>query len=352
MTGTYRERPSEWDYRVFIAVAETGTYEAAAHELAKLRGSYTRQSVGNMIRKIQRKEDEPLLQRKDDGGFMPTPAGERFVAAGREVIAVYERVNSTAAPQATWTLACAPHHTQFVAIAQDALRGPDGGADNIRVEYLDQANRGEYQFQRDPVERLARKEFGLLIGPAVSKAGLRSIELYSSQLEAMVDRGFRGDRLALADLVNDCEAFLQPHDIRARRVLDNAIRAAGLDPAALRVAAETYETGTSVMRLRTESARPRGPRRVMVVPSDVAQPYKEGMEFGGRNANRFKWVPVCAGADPLKLETHVTIRREDLDELRPVVNALKTGVQRLDQGRHPISGLPLHRGATPPRQRV
>jgi hypothetical protein len=59
-----------------------------------------------------------------------------------------------------------------------------------------------------------------------------------------------------------------------------------------RVAAETYETATSVLRIRNEAHRAARDSRVVVVPSDVALIYKPGKDFGGRTADKFKWVPI------------------------------------------------------------
>jgi hypothetical protein len=74
---------------------------------------------------------------------------------------------------------------------------------------------------------------------------------------------------------------------------------------------------------------------VVVVPSDVALAYKEGMEFGGRNAERFKWVPIYHRDDDgtehlLRMEVCVTVRRSNREKLATVVAALQTAVERLN----------------------
>jgi len=340
VTAPRPDPPTEWEYRVFIAVAEYGSYEAAARRLAPFRGSYSRQAVQRIINKIQNYVGEKLLEKVIDRGLALTVAGDRVLQEARQVVALYERIEKARTRPGARTLACSPHHTHFVALAEDRLRHPDG-TPGFEVEYLSQRDRGEQQFMLGPLARLMRDELQLIIGPPIRKDFLRSTHLYESRLEAMVDRDYPADRLPLASLVADFTAYLQPRDVRARRLLEDAIMAAGItDPGpAVRVAMETYETATSVMRLRTEDPRAGGRRRVVVVPSDVALAYKAGMEFGGRGADRFTWVPVVdsAGA-PLRQETCVTVRAADATALRPVVDALRAGVDALNQGPHRLSG--------------
>ncbi|MDG4820404.1 LysR family transcriptional regulator [Asanoa sp. WMMD1127] len=338
----HREKPTYWEFRVFIAVAENRTYDAAARQLTEARDTYSRQSVGRAIRKVQSWVNQTLLQRKANGSYSLTAAGEEFLVAARQVVALYERIGSSTVQPTVWTLACAPHHTQFVTLAADWLRERNGGDDKIQVEYLERTDRGEHQFQGEPVDRLLRKELRLIIGPSVANPALRSIELYQAQLEVMIDRRYRAAELQLADLVTRYEALLQPQDIRARRMLEEAIRRSEVvDPGSVRIAMETTEAGASVMRLRTERPRRGGRDRVMVLPSDVAQPFKDGMEFGGSGADRFRWVPVHDATGALRLPTYVTIRKDDANVLRPVIEALRFGVARLEAARHPISGGPV-----------
>ncbi|SNT65197.1 DNA-binding transcriptional regulator, LysR family [Asanoa hainanensis] len=352
MTENYRDKPTDWDCRVFIAVVENRSYRAAASQLTDVWGSYSRQSVGRAVEKIEAWAGETLLQRKAGGTYSLTAAGDTFLSVARRLVALYDGIDSGPVEPPLWTLACAPHHTQFVTLAADRLRAENGDADKIRVEYLERTARGEEQFQGEPVDRLVRQEFRLIIGPEVVKSSLLSIPLYRAQLEAMVERRFRGDRLSLSDLVSDYEALLQPQDIRARRALELAIQQSDVvDPGGARIAMETTETAAIVMRLRTEARREGGRNRVMVVPSDVAQPYKKGMEFGGRGASRFKWVPIHASSGPLSMPTYVTIRKDDATVLRRVIEELQAGVATLDAGPHPISGTPLASSRALPSQR-
>jgi hypothetical protein len=84
----------------------------------------------------------------------------------------------------------------------------------------------------------------------------------------------------------------------------------------------------------------------------VALPYKVGMVFGGRDADRFKWVPIHDGGSTLRMETSVTIRDAHQAALRPVIDALRAGVQHLDLGPQGISGTPLTFATPIPSQRT
>lgn len=339
---TRPEPLTEWEYRVFIAFYESGSPDAAAARLAPLRGTYSRQAVQRIIKKIENRAAERLFDRNVDRALSLTPAGQRALQDARQVVALYERITTAPPEVASWALACSPHHTHFVALAEDRLRNAGDDTDKIQIVFLDQQDRGERQFLSSVVDRLIRGEYQLIIGPSVRNDTLRSTPLYRARIEAMIDRDYPRDHLTLAELVADYEAFLQPGDIRARLMLEDAIVTSGVaDPGtAVRVAMETYETATSVMRLLTERRGGGRRGRVVVIPSDVALAYKTGMEFGGRGADRFKWVPVHAGTSPLRLETCVTVRRDAFATLRPVIDALQAGVADLEGDVHRLSGTP------------
>lgn len=335
MGNDFRVAPDEWECRVFIAVAESRGAEAAAQRLKALRGGrYERQSVEKILKKIESWAGETLLERHSDRRLYPTARGQEFLESARAVVRQYQVLRGEIGRPALPTLACLPHHTPFVALAEDILLdAPPAGTEKINVEYLQQHQRGEGEFHRHAVTRLRENVYQLIIGPRVNDPKTYdSTTLYHSQLEAMVDRDYPGSEMPLEDLVTKYRMLVPPADTRSRRLLEDSITTGGIpDPGPLvRVAGETYDTATSVMRLRTESNRRRGGPRVAVAPSDVALPYKAGMEFGGRHADRFKWVPIRHGGEPLRMEVCVTVRRGSRDALAGVVAALATAVRRLD----------------------
>jgi DNA-binding transcriptional LysR family regulator len=322
---------------VFIAVVENGNYEAAASRLAHHRGSYTRQAVKGVIDKVEKWAGERLLAKGEDRRCYPTGRGQRVLEAMRRVVAEYEMMRGSSSPHFGLTLACHPHHTHFVVLAEDLLRDADAPGDQLRVEYLPQHQRGEGEFQQQAVDRLIRGEYQLIIGPPVEMEDVVSHPLYRAQLEVMIDKDFPHDAISLADLVAKYRMFVPPTDMRSRRLLEDSIVESGVhDPGrSVRIAGETYETATSVMRLRNDH-RGGEKNRVVVMPSDVALAYKAGMEFGGRNADRFKWVPIYhrdayGRGSVLRMQACVTVRRVESEKLAYVVEALRSGVAQLNE---------------------
>jgi DNA-binding transcriptional LysR family regulator len=336
----FSKAPGEWEWQVFIAVAETGGTDAAAQRLRAIRGSrYGRQAVEKTIAKIQSWAGEPLLKRDLSRKLHPTERGQEILEGARKIVAQYRLMRGEVVDQALPKLACLPLHTHFVAVAEDILfHEPEAGTEKMVVEYLPQDQRGEGKFHGQAVEMLESNVYQLIIGPRVRDANaFASTTLYHAQLEAMVSADHPEEEMSLVDLVSRHRMLVPPRDMRSRRLLEDAIKkwVPDVDPGEdVRVAAETYETATSVMRLRHESSRRRADSRVVVVPSDVALAYKEGMEFGGRNADRFKWVPIYyrdeGGEHLLRMEVCVTVRRGNREKLANIVGALHTAVERLN----------------------
>lgn len=355
MVKKFPVAPDEWECQVFIAVAETHGTEAAARRLKPMRdGRYGRQAVEKILKKIESWADEPLLARDPNRKLYPTERGQEFLESARKIVTQYQLMRREIAEQALPTLACLPLHTHFVALAEDLLfDAPPAGTEKIFVEYLPQNQRGEGEFHRHAVMLLRNNEYQLIIGPRVDDANtFESTTLYYTQLEAMVGRDYPGAEMSLTDLVSKYRMLVPPPDMRSRRLLEDSIArwVADDDPGQqVRVAAETYETATSVMRLRNENSRGGSDSRVVVVPSDVALAYKEGMEFGGRRADRFKWVPIHHRDELLRMEVCVTVRRGSRERLAGVVAALATAVERLNDlpEQDGLCGAPF-RGRRPP----
>lgn len=357
MTAPWRTGPDEWECHVLIAVTEERGTTRAADKLRPLRGGkYERQSVEKTIRKLEDWAGEQLFRRDSSTRQMyPTERGRQVVAVARRIVTEYRLMRQRGNRETPPILACLPHHAHFVSIAEDILfKERVARNESVRVEYLEDRHRGEGEFHQYAVNRLHDGDYQLIIGPRVEDAALESTALYRAQLEAMVGVG-HDDRISLTELVADHRMFAPPREMRSRRLLEESIERWGIpDPGAdVRVAAETYETATSVMRVRSEHRR-RGTSdsRVVVVPSDVALAFKQGMEFGGRNAERFKWVPIYHRTPDdryhlLEMEVCATTRMGERADLDRIIAALRTAVDRLNSD-------PQHDGLTgaafrPPR---
>ena len=359
MVDTFRVAPDEWECRVFIAVVEEYGAEAAAQRLRALRGGgYERQSVEKILKKLENWVGERLLERYPDRKLYLTPRGEKFLESARNLVTLYDLMREErAAPSRVATLACLPHHAHFVAVAEDLLYGREPGvAEPVRVTYLPERHRGDAEFHRHAVALLRAGAYQLIIGPRVDDTDFESRLLYAAQLEAMMPRSFPANELALSDLVAEHRMLVPPVDVRSRRLLESRLREAGItDPGDATPADAAYETAASVMRIRREAHRQgSGESRVVVAPSDVALAFKAGMEFGGRGAERFKWVPIFDRDDEgndhlLRVDVCVTYRRGSHPQVPLIVMALEEAVRRLNTAPdhvglsgEPFRGRPAH----------
>ncbi|WP_412539472.1 LysR family transcriptional regulator [Longispora sp. K20-0274] len=340
--------PDEWECRQFIAVAEHQGLMRAADELSRQTGrAVQRQTISRTVAKIERWYGECLLTRPGPNRKLCLTAhGQRFLDSARSVLAEYQVMRGAeSAPGRPRTLACLPHHTGFVARAEDLLL--EGGGPGVRVDYLDHASRGDAGFGENALSRLRERRYHWVIGPDVRHPACESVRLYTAQLEAMVPAGYPRGAMTVTELVTEHQMLAPPRDMRSRRLLEDSIRRWGIpDPGPeARVLSETYESATSVMRLRNERHRHDGRGRVVVVPSDVALAYKR--EFAGVNADRFRWVPLYhrdrAGFDHLlTLDVFVTTAGGPDPEVRRVVEALREAVGQLNaEGRVGLSGEPF-----------
>src|SRR5262249_39031469 len=154
----------------------------------------------------------------------------------------------------------------------------------------------------------------------------------------------------LEDLIQNHRLLLAPPDMRSRAHMEEMIREWNIpDPRHdVRVAAETYDTTTSIMAVRSEFAATGRISGIIVATSDAARAFKAGMEFGGSGAEDFKWIPIVHQRDGRDLYLHhdvfVTIRSgsNEAIRLRPIIRTLKQTVERMNRASapHPPRGEP------------
>ncbi|MGI5244510.1 hypothetical protein [Dactylosporangium sp. CA-139066] len=311
--------PDEWECRVFLAVVEHRQHTKAAEALSPERPRhlrdrpYARQLVGKTIQRIERWCGEPLFE-GNRGQLRLTARGREFERAARGVVGEYRLMRSAAADEGLPRLACLPHHALFVAPAQARLRERFGRA-RVAVDYL------------PPGQLRARHDGGLgrhalLVGRS---EGTRSVPLYTARLEAMVPAAHVGAaRLTLTELRQRYRPVLH-----LPGVPDERAAAWGLE----RPAPALDDPATAVLRLRHEAVGPQWDGRVLVAPSDAALAFKPGMEFGGRRADRFRWVPLVApgnGGAALTYEVRLSTRPvPDDDAVDAAVAALQAAARAL-----------------------
>jgi DNA-binding transcriptional LysR family regulator len=320
--------PDEWECRVFLAVAEHRQQSKAAEVLSPARPQhlrdrpYARQLVGRTIRRIERWCGEPLFE-GDRGHLRLTARGREFERAARGVVGEYRMMRRAATDEGPPRLACLAHHALFVAPALARLR-ERYGRPRIAVEYLpDEQLRARH-------EAAGFARHALVVGPPIEGArpvaGHRSVHLYTARLEAMIPAAQVGAaRLSLTELRQRYRPVLH-----LPGVPDDRAAAWGLDvpPSAL------ADPATAVLRLRHEACGPQWDGRVLLAPSDAALAFKPGMEFGGRRADRFHWVPVFGGPELggglLTYDVRLHVRAEaDAEGLEAAVAALQAAARAL-----------------------
>ena len=93
------------------------------------------------------------------------------------------------------------------------------------------------------------------------------------------------------------------------------------------------DPATAVLRLRHEASGPQWDGRVLIAPSDASLAFKPGMEFGGRRAEKFRWVPIVTsgnGGAALTYEVRLSIRPAADDEaVDAAVAALQAAARAL-----------------------
>jgi DNA-binding transcriptional LysR family regulator len=307
--------PDEAMFRVFLAVVETGSY-ARAGERLNLTGA----RVGQIIAHISRWYGGPVLHRDQStrGRWRLTERGERLRGHARRIVDEYAEMRAAGpfpGPRLP-RLACLPHHMLFVGRLESLLMEREPvGEEKIEVAPLAQQHRADSAFEEHAVEPLLRGNYALIIGPPPARdfvhlAELRSERLYTARLEAMVHHTYPDEEITLAELVRR-RLLVPPRGLRSRTLLDRWIERADLpDPVrAGRIAGESYETLTSVLRVLAEHHRPPEQRRVVVVPSDVALTFKHGIDLGVWGADRYRWVPIVHEGRELTHDVHLTTGR-------------------------------------------
>lgn len=156
-------------------------------------------------------------------------------------------------------------------------------------------------------------------------AKLTQQRLYTSRLKAMVPITRAEDHIEIAELVR-LPLPLPPSATRTRHTLGSAIDQdfRGNAPN-LKIEHSAY--GTKVLVALGVHGQD-----TVVVPSDIAHPFKKCSYFGGKGSETFKWVPVCrTGSDDawLTQEVFANTRAEAANpNIGPIVEALKQVVER------------------------
>ncbi|WP_018505446.1 LysR family transcriptional regulator [Parafrankia discariae] len=208
-------------------------------------------------------------------------------------------------------------------------RAGDWPDDHIEctTNVLGEQDRSMVVFEENVIGSLLHGATDLVIGPPPRRVGdppaLDRHRLYTSRLEAMIDsaEAGAGDGIELRDLVRR-RLLVPPLPARSRQMLEREIAEhIADDPGiATRVAHEAY--GTKVLVAFGQDGH-----GTVVVPSDIALPFKSGSAFAGTRAGSFRWVPVRRDGVDLTQDVYATTRVDPGERALRVVRELRTVVR-------------------------
>lgn len=317
--------------RVFNTLAQRGRYQSTADQFGA-----TDQHIRDLVDDIEEvfgggSGTFITSVTGTRGSYVPTPAGEQARDIFLQILNLLdaaERLKGGATGQQQRLLAFLPHHTQLVTKVMVALRDR-----NIVVpRTLDELDRAGGRFEDRVLDNVRRRVSDLVIGPPPEKRATdrrrRSLQtnlLYTARLEAMVPVERVGDgRLELHRLAEH-DLLLPPPGFRSRDVLDNSFVEAGLADRGLRLRVVMPSQVTSVLvKMGWDGLG------TVVLPSDIALPFKSGSYSAGRDADRFAWVPLVTDSGThLTHGVYVTTRsnREAEPGVQDIVDAIDAAVQ-------------------------
>lgn len=240
----------------------------------------------------------PLFTREDDV-ITPTQIGVEVADIAEEILHRCRHLVGLRDSKPV-VLAFLPYHARFVA--------PAIAHDNVRLEVLDEAHRATTEFQQRAIRPLEAHAFDVVIGPPPERdAQLETVHAYTAHLEAMIPKqeakGVKS--IALEDIIERHDLLLPPSGFRSRELLERYVHDSGLDSALSRLTIKHEAKDTKVLILLGRAGV-----GTVVVPSDVAYPFKAGHHFGGPDADNFTWVPILHEKKMLTHDVHITHRAE------------------------------------------
>ncbi|MEV0393909.1 LysR substrate-binding domain-containing protein [Polymorphospora rubra] len=284
------------------------------------------------------------------GAYVPTPAGEQARDIFGQILNLLdaaERLRGSATGQQR-LLAFLPHHTQLVTKVMIALRDRD-----IVVPHtLDELDRAGGRFEERVLDNVRRRVYDLVIGPPPERRasdrrrkGLQTNLLYTARLEAMVPVERVGDGHLELHRLAEHELLLPPPGFRSRDILDSSFVESGLADRGLRLRVVKPSQVTGVLvKMGWDGLG------TVVLPSDIALPYKAGSYSAGPDADRFAWVPLVTGANThLTHGVYVTTRanRDAEPGVQEIVDAVAAAVDATPglEGTDPLPAAPADRAA-------
>lgn len=344
--------------RVFVSVAELDcSVSRAADELRQ-----TPNAVRQNLDLLQSAFAGRSLFAQDRRGL--SVFGTEVYRQAREMMDRWGALSDSGS--STLRITFLPQHAHLVSAVMRRLRvtvaderlgrdagGRDGRSDDhieCTTNVLGEQDRSMVVFEENVIGSLLHGATDLVIGPPPRRVGdppaLDRHRLYTSRLEAMIDsaeveaeaENEAEHGIELRDLVRR-RLLVPPLPARSRQMLEREIAEhIADDPGiAARVAHEAY--GTKVLVAFGQDGH-----GTVVVPSDIALPFKSGSSFAGTRAGSFRWVPVRRDGVDLTQEVYATTRVDPGERALRVVRELRAVVRETGLD---VAAEPRERPGTP-----
>ncbi|MFD9261521.1 MULTISPECIES: LysR family transcriptional regulator [unclassified Streptomyces] len=300
--------------RNFIAVVDEGTITSAARLLGEVTGEGSPSSVRQNLQELRSAFGGRQLLVEHNGKQVPTDLGESLLRYARTMVELWKGASRLGTR--TLTLAFLPQHAFFISPVILELERSEM---TVHSRILGEQDRSTIIFESHVIGALAGGEIDLVVGPPPEpsrrREELKEHRLYTSRLEAMLPGSDTRDRIGLDELIHEGPLLVPPGPTRSRRLLNRSVRAAGL-PAPM-VKLDAYSSKALV-------AFGEDRHGTVVIPSDIADPFKEGNILAGPKASTFRWVPVVdADGRELTQEVYATTRGRPPADIVATVDAIR-----------------------------
>src|SRR5262245_46907537 len=287
---------------VFITVTEQGGYTEAADALGK-HASGIREHIKTLKKVYGGRE----LLIEQNGKLIPTEFGKDVLRKAHRMVNLWRGIARIG--DIVTTVAFLPQHAYFMSPVILARVSPLTADKRLTIHkrVLGERERNIDVFQTHVMGPLRGGEIDVVTGPPPqTMEGLHATPLYTSQLEAMWPNGETGapEAVTVRQLIEKGPLLIPPSRTRSRILLETAARQdMGIEDLRSRIALEAY--GTKVLVAFGEDGH-----GTVVVPSDIARPFKAGNALGGPEAAAFTWIPIVKeNGDRLTHQVYATTRK-------------------------------------------
>jgi len=306
-----------------LAIDEGHTWAAAGRIMMRLTGEGGANSVKANIEKLEAAYGRPLV-REEDGRQVLTDLGHRLKNIALPMMNLWEGI--ARADGGTTVVAFLPQHAFFISRVVKRLRDQQ----SVQPHVLNERDRNIDTYEIRVIGPLAGGETDIVVGPpppanAKRITELRRRELYTSRLEAMLPTSDTRTMITVTDLARAGNLLVPFPPTRSRKLLQDAIEdeLGPADPGpSRRVFLEAY--GTKVLVAFGEDGH-----GTVVVPSDIAYPFKAGHTPAGPEAEGFQWVPVVrSDGTALTQQVFATTRDDPSPDVERVIEVIREEVRR------------------------